>query len=153
MLAMILVLIDISWAVFAKSTLQYAVRNAVRYGVTVTGTQASAAGGCLTQLVKAKVQSGSLGLLAGSSGLSKIRVNYYLPSGTGSAPTDVSAQSDGNKPLNVMQVSIQGFSLPALTPRIFNWGQGVDVSPSSIYAAAADLIEASRDVPCIGSAP
>src|ERR1022692_5121216 len=36
MLAMVLVLIDISWAVFAKSTLEYAVRTGVRSGITIT---------------------------------------------------------------------------------------------------------------------
>ena len=153
MLAMILVLVDVSWAVFAKSTLEYAVRTGVRTGITITGTQASAAGGCLTDIVKTKVQASALGLLAGSSGLSKIKVNYYLPSGTSAAATDVSTQSDGNKPLNIMQVSIQGFTLRALTPRIWSWKQSADVSASAIYAASADLIEASRDVPCIGTAP
>jgi hypothetical protein len=99
------------------------------------------------------VQSSSLRLLSGSAGLSKIKVNYYLPSGTGAAPTDVSGQTDGNKPLNIIQVSIQGFNLAALTPRIWSWRQAADVAPTAIYAAAADLIEASRDVPCIGTAP
>src|ERR1035437_9563819 len=153
LLAMLLVLIDISWAVFAKSTLEYAVRTGVRTGITITGTQAAAAGGCVTDIVKAKVQANALGLLAGSSGLGKIKVNYFLPSGTSAAATDVSSQTDGNKPLNIMQVSIQGFALRALAPRIWNWRQSADVSASAIYAASADLIEASRDVPCIGSAP
>jgi hypothetical protein len=145
---------DISWAVFAKSTLEYAVRTGVRTGITITGTQATAAGGCLTDIVKSKVQSNALGLLRGSSGLSKIKVHYFLPSGTGTAPTDVSGQTDGNKPLNIMQVTIQGFTLRALVPRIWNLGStGVDDASETIYAASADLIEASRDVPCIGTAP
>ena len=63
LLAMLLVIIDASWAIFAKSTLQYAVRTGVRYGITVTGTQATAAGETLTQMVKATVQSNALGLL------------------------------------------------------------------------------------------
>ena len=153
MLTMILVLMDISWAVFAKSTLEYAVRTGVRTGITITGTQAAAAGGCLTDVVKAKVQASALGLLAGSSGLGKIKVHYYLPSGTSAAATDVSTLSDGNKPLNIMQVTIEGFTLRALVPRIWSWGQSADASASAIYAGSADLIEASRDVPCIGTAP
>ena len=153
MLGMILVLMDISWAVFAKSTLEYAVRRGVRTGITITGTQATAAGGCLTDIVKNTVQARALGLLSGSSGLSKIKVNYFLPSGTGTAATDVSSQADGNKPLNIMQVSVQGFALKALTPRIWTWKQSADTGATPIYAAAADLIEASRDVPCIGTAP
>ena len=150
MLAMVLVLIDISWAVFAKSTLEYAVRTGVRSGITITGTQATAAGGCLTDLVKGTVKAHSLGLLSDTS---KIKVNYFLPSGTSAAPTDVSTNADGNKPLNIMQVSIQGYALRALAPRIWNWKQSADVSASAIYATSADLIEASRDVPCIGTAP
>jgi hypothetical protein len=125
----------------------------LRVGITTTGTQATAAGVCLTDIVKSTVQSNSMGLLGGTAGLGKIKVNYYLPSGTGAAPTDVSGQADGNKPLNIIQVSIQGFTLAALTPRIWSWRQSADAAPSSIYAAAADLIEASRDVPCIGTAP
>jgi hypothetical protein len=153
LLMMIFVLLDISWAVFAKSTLEYAVRRGVRQGITITGTQATAAGTCLTEMVKSKVQSSALGLLRGSSGLAKIKVHYFLPSGTGSAPTDVSALASGNRPLNIMQVSIEGFALRALTPRIWSWRQAPDVGASAIYAGSADLIEASRDVPCIGVAP
>jgi Flp pilus assembly protein TadG len=153
MMVMVLALVDISWALFAKSTLEYAVRTGVRSGITITGAQATAAGGCLTDIVKARVQSSALGLLRGSDGLAKIKVNFFLPSGTSTAPTDVSTAVDGNKPLNIMQVSVQGYSLPSLMPRIFGWRQAADVSASTIYAASADLIEASRDVPCKGVAP
>jgi Flp pilus assembly protein TadG len=151
MLCMILVLMDISWAVFVKSTIEYAVRTGLRYGITVTGTQAG--GTCLTALVKARVQQNSLGLLSGSVGLAHIKVNYYLPSGTTAAPTDVSAQTDGNKPLNIMQVSVQNYFLAALAPRVFNWRTTSDDASDKIYVASADLIESSRDVPCIGVAP
>src|SRR5580700_9875055 len=61
MLMMILVLIDISWAVFVKSSMSFAVREGVRKGITITGTQATAAGGCLTDMVKTTVQQHALG--------------------------------------------------------------------------------------------
>jgi Flp pilus assembly protein TadG len=155
MLMMIFVLIDMAWAIFSKGTLEYAVRSSVRKGVTITGTQATAAGGCLTDLVKAHVQANALGLLKGSAGLAKIKVNYFQPPPPGStaAATDVSTQSNGNQPLNIMQVSVQGFSLAALVPRVFGWRTAVDTSATSISVASADLIEPSRDVPCIGTAP
>src|SRR3954454_18102411 len=63
LLAMLCVIIDLGWAVFAKSTLQRAVRIGVRTGVTITGTQANAAGTCLTPMVKSAVQQSALGLL------------------------------------------------------------------------------------------
>jgi len=155
MMAMLFVLLDIAWSVFAKSTLQYAVRAGVRKGITVTGVQATAAGGCLTDIVKSTVQSSALGLLAGSTGLAKIKVNYYQPPAPGStaAAVDVTSQTNGNQPLNIMQVSIQGFPLRALVPRIFGWKNTPDTSATQIAVASADLIEPSRDVPCIGTAP
>ena len=154
MLIIIFTMLDVAWAIFSKGTLEYAVRTGVRKGVTITGTQATAAGGCLTDMVKSHVQANSLGLLRGSSGLAKIKVNYLQPPPPGStaAATDVSTQSNGNQPLNIMQVSVQGFTLAALVPRIFGW-KTIDTSATTISIASADLIEPSRDVPCIGTAP
>lgn len=155
MMAMIILLLDAGWAIFVKSTLEYAVRAAVRTGITVTGTQASAAGSDLTTMVKGLVQQKSLGLLRGTSGLSHIKVHYFQPppEGSSAAPVDVSNQTWGNTPLYIMQVSVEGFTLPALVPRIYGSGQGVDASGTLITAVASDLIEPSRDVPSIGTAP
>lgn len=149
------VLFDIAWAVFVKSTLQYAVRSAVRSGITITGTQATAAGSDLTSMVKAIVQQKSLGILSGPTGLAKIKVHYFQPPPEGStaAATDVSGQPNGNVSPNIMQVSIQGYTLPALLPRIFSWRQPVDAAGTPIGVVAADVIEPSRDLPPIGVAP
>src|SRR5205814_2052937 len=65
-LAMAIVLLDTSWAIFAKSTMQRAVRVAVHTGVTLTSSQIPP-GSCLTDVVKTTVQQNSLGLLSGSS--------------------------------------------------------------------------------------
>lgn len=155
LLMMIIVLLDASWAIFVKSTLAYAVRTGVRQGITITGTQATAAGSNLTLMVKTTVQRNALGMLAGDAGLAKIKVNYFLPPipGSNAAALDVSAQTNGNAALNIMQVSIQGFSLGPLVPRIFGWKAPLDTSRTAIGAVAADLIEPSRDPPPIGAAP
>jgi Flp pilus assembly protein TadG len=149
------VLLDIAWGVFVKGTLDYAVRAGVRQGITITGTQATAAGSDLTTMVKSIVQQRALGILNGASGLSKIKVHYYQPPPVGStaAATDVSTQSNGNTSPNIMQVSVEGYSLRALLPRIFSWKQAPDLSPTTIGAVAADVIEPSHDVPPIGVAP
>jgi len=155
MLVMVFYLLDVSWAIFVKSSLEYAVRSGVRYGITITGTQATAAGSNLTAMVKAKVQSNSMGLLTGATGLTKIFVHYFQPPSPGSnaAATDVSTQSYGNTPGNILQVSIQNFTLVPLAPRIFSWNQKPDDSATPIGAMAADLIEPSTDLPPIGTAP
>jgi len=103
------VLADSAWAIFVKSTLEYAVRAGVRQGITITGTQATAANSNQTAMVKSIVQQNALGLLSGATGLAKIKVNYFLPPAANSnaAMTDVSTQADGNAGLNVMQVSVQ----------------------------------------------
>jgi len=155
LMIMVFVLLDIAWGVFVKATLQYAVRTGVRHGITITGTEATAAGGCLTDIVKSTVQSNALGILRGAGGLAKIKVNYFQPPAAGSAAAavDVSGNADGNVPNNIMQVSVQNYSLKALVARIFSWRTPIDASATVISAASADLIEPSRDVPCIGTAP
>jgi hypothetical protein len=157
MLAMVTVLLDTSWAVYAKSTLQRAVRLGVRTGITLTASQ-MATGACLTDTVKSTVQANSMGLLHGSSGLALIKVHYFQPPvvNSTSAATDVSPNSDGDQPGNIMQVSVQGFSLVPLLPRIFNWNAAADKNPLVIQGVfSADLIEpaSSTDRPCIGTAP
>ena len=154
-LAITFVLLDAAWAVFVKSTLQYAVRAGVRSGITITGTQATAAGSDLTSMVKSIVQQKSLGILSGNTGLSRIKVHYLQPppEGSSSAAVDVSSQSSGNTSPNIMQVSVEGYTLPALLPRIFSWREAPDTSATPIAVVAADVIEPSHDVPPIGVAP
>jgi Flp pilus assembly protein TadG len=160
LLAMVAVVVDTAWAVYAKATLQRAVRMGVRTGITLTSTQ-MATGACLTDTVKGVVQANSMGLLGSGTGASNyalIKVHYFQPPATGStsASTDVSANSDGDQPGNVMQVSVQSYSVVPLLPRIFNWKTAVDKNPLVIQGVyAADLIEpASSTVrPCIGTAP
>ncbi len=150
--AMIFVLLNIAWAVFAESTLQRAVRVAVRYGITVSSTNT---GSCLTDVVKADVQANSLGLLNGTTGLGYIKVNYFLPPSASAttAPTDVSTAANADAGGNIMQVSVQGYSLLPIVPRITNWQTPADKSPLIVSVYAADLIEPNRTPPCVGTAP
>src|SRR5271157_2560662 len=98
LLAMVAVLLDTSWAVYTKSTLQRAVRIGVRTGITLTASQL-ATGACLTDAVKSTVQANAMGLLQGSSGLAMIKVHYFEPPAVSStsAATDVSADADGDQ--------------------------------------------------------
>ena len=154
LLSILFVLIDISWAIFAKSTIMYAVRTSVRKGITITGTQATAAGETLTQMVKDSVQANAMGFLSGTAGRGFIQVHYFVQDSTSSTGlTDVSTLSTGNAPGNLMQVSVTNFPLPGLVPRIYYWITAADKSASSLSAVSADLIEPSGDTPPIGVAP
>lgn len=156
LLAMVTVLVDMGWAVFAESTLQRAVRIGVRTGVTLTATspQVTAAGD-LTTAVKQVVQANSFGLLHGAGGYAKIKVNYLQPPppASAAAATDVSNQSSGDAPGNIMKVSVQNFSLVPLMPRIYGGRNGIDNSPQIINVNSADIIEPDRNPPPIGAAP
>ena len=153
-LAILAVLCDASWSIFAKATLQYAVRAAVRKGITITGTQASTAGETLTQMVKDTVQNSAIGFLNGDTNRALIQVHYLAEdASSATGVTDVSTQANGNSPGNIMQVSVTGYSVGALLPRIYGLFTPVDKNPALISVSAADRIEPSSDVPPIGTAP
>lgn len=157
---LVLLLIDVAWAIFAKSVLMYAVRTACRTGITVTGTEVSkgtascGTGADLTTIVKSCVEANSMGLLTGSTGLNYIQVHYYTPCSTsGTGMCDVSTSATGDAPYNVMQVGVYNFPLPNLASRIYGSTISTDHNPAVLSAISADEIEPSGDVPPIGTAP
>jgi len=162
LLAIITVIMDASWGIFIKATLQYAVRTGVRTGITITGSQATAANSNLTAMVKSTVQANALGLLNGTNS-SYIQVHYLEQNSSSSnGVTDVSTCTAvslptcpmvGNAPGNIMEVEVVAYPLQALTPRFFSWRSGADLASTSINAMSADEIEPSGDVPPIGTAP
>jgi Flp pilus assembly protein TadG len=153
LLSMVFVLMNAAWAIFAQATLQRAVRIAVRTGITLTASD-MVGSACLTDTVKGLVQNNSLGLLNGSSGLAKIKINYYQPPAPSSTadPADVSTSASGDVGGNIMQVSVQNFSLVPLVPRVFF--RGITDSAAMVFGvSSADIIEPSWSPPCIGVAP
>ena len=152
LLAFLTVLVDISWPIVAKAAVQRAVREGVRQGITLTASQMNN-GACLTDTVKSIVQSNSMGLLNGATGLSYIKVNYFaVPAPGSTAPTtDVSGQSNAEASGNIMQVSVQGLPVDPLMP-VMGLGNVVPASlPISVYSS--DLIEPTTNPPCVGVAP
>jgi Flp pilus assembly protein TadG len=153
LLMILFALVDTSYGIFVKATLQAAAHAGLRYGVTITGTQANAAGSNLTTMVKGYVQSQSLGFLSGSNGLNYIHVNFYALVGTPSVVTNVNGTTNENVSPNLMQVSVDQYPLPALVPRLFSWATPADKSATTISAVSVDEIEPSSDVPTPGPTP
>ncbi len=148
LMALLILVVDTSWAVFAQGVLQQAVRFGVRSGVTLTSTQLG--DGDLTSAVKGIVQSHAVGLLKGDSGYAKIKVHYFL----GQDPSqDVSGEDGGDNPGNIMQVSVENFPLAPMVARIYDWKHAPDKNPMSISVYAADIIEPNNATPPIGVAP
>ncbi len=146
--AILLVLLNASWGIFVKSTFAYAVHQGVRRGIAIDGAQAQ--GTTLTAMVKGVVQANTLGLLAGDAGLSRIHVDFYRVSPSDPTRlTTVTQAGGGLMPGDIIQVSIQGYSLPALAARIYERGKAPDKAGAGISAVAADRIEPFSTMPAI----
>ena len=123
---LLFLVIDLAWMLFARATLQYAVREGVRYAVTgqtMTGMGQDAS-------IRSVVQQNSMGLLAGSEGASMITVSYFDPS------NDLTATSS-NAGGNVVQVSAVGVKIFPMAP-LFR-----SSSPLSMTAVSSDVVEGS----------
>jgi Flp pilus assembly protein TadG len=125
MLALIFLTIDSAWMIFAKASLQFGVREGVRYAVTSQtepgmGQDAS---------IRSVVQQNSFGFLNSSDALSKISITYYNPSTL--APTNSNAGG------NVVQVSVNGVLVSPLAPV---WRSS---DPLQVSVRSADVMESS----------
>ncbi len=126
MFGILFLVIDLSWMLFARATLQYAVREGVRYAVT--GQTMSGMGQDAS--VRAVVQQSSMGILAGAAGASKIAISYFDPK----ANLAATASNAGG---NVVQVSASGVSVFPLAP-LFRSGSAL-----SMTAVSSDVVESS----------
>ncbi len=125
LLAIIFLIMDSAWMIFAKASLQFAVRQGVRYAVTSQtmpgmGQDAS---------IKSVVQQNAMGFLSGSAGANEIAITYYNPT------TLVATNSNAGG--NVVQVAVSGVSVKPLAPV---WRSG---SPIVMSALSADVMESS----------
>lgn len=109
MLGFLFLIMDISWAVFAKGTLQYAVREGVRYAVTSN----TATGMGHKDSIKKVVVSNSMGMLNGKEDL--VHVEWYSQKDLTKAlvPDGVNPVNAGG---NIIEVSVEGYSLMPLLP-------------------------------------
>jgi Flp pilus assembly protein TadG len=94
-------LLDVSMAVFLKSTFQHAVREGVRLGVTGYTN----GGTCQDDTIKAAVKRNAIGFLSSPSAASKIHVHFMSP--VNGAVTD-------NAPGNIIEVSVEGYQYTPL---------------------------------------
>ncbi len=126
--AILFLIVDASWVIFVRATLQFAVREGVRYAITgQTGPQGQDAA------ITSVVQNNAMGLLNGPAGASLVTINYYQP-GTAAALPDVVNSNIGG---NVVQVSVNGMSLIPMAPL---WRSA---SPVLVFATSGDIVEPS----------
>jgi len=135
MLGFVFLIIDLGWVVFAKSTLQHAVREGVRFGVT--NNLASGYSG-MRDSIKSVVRYNSMGLLEGSAGWDRIQVKYKEPVGF----TDITGAAGCNNSPNLLEVTVDNFSVVPLLPLLR------DATPMALRAISSDRMEACVPTGC-----
>jgi len=102
MMALILAFIDHGLAIFLQSTFQHAVREGARYAITY---QVKAGMGHDAS-IQSVVKTNAMGFLSKCTGCIKIR--YYRP--------DTLAETAGNLPGNLVEVSVEGYRYSWIAP-------------------------------------
>lgn len=135
-MAFVFLLMDTTWVIFARATLQHAAREGVRFGVT---GQVQAPAACLGDSVRQVVAANSFGFVPSSSSSSMVTVTYYNPN-TLAVVTGSGATAGGN----VIQVSIAGVNIPSFAPV---WRSS---SPIALAASSSDVLESPPNgiLPC-----
>lgn len=129
-LGFMFLLVDVCWAMFAKTTLQHAVRSAVRYAVTSPNDGNVAKLGELA-VIKQRVQRESMGMLSASDLDSYVTVQFFpVGSSTALSVSDSTANTAGN----LVVISVTKWPLHLLAPLLHN-------TPVTITVSSGDLIE------------
>jgi Flp pilus assembly protein TadG len=123
--ALILLIMDIAMAVFCKASLQYAVREGVRYAIT--GQTLSGKGQDAS--IQTVIEQNSMGFLQGASGASLISIQYYTP--------DTLTPTASNAGGNIVEISVQGYTYTPLVPLLRS------ANPIPFTARSADRMEPS----------
>jgi Flp pilus assembly protein TadG len=136
MLGLLLLTVDVAWAIFARATLQNAVREGVRFAVT---GQVLPGNSCLGSSVQQIVAQNSVGFIPASQASQYVTVSYYSP--TNLAPISGAGGPAGG---NVVQVSANGVNVRSFGPL---WH---GTSPLPISATASDVMESPPNgvAPC-----
>jgi len=125
-------LLNLSMAIFLRSTFQQAVREGARYAIT---GQTTSAGACHDTSIKAIVAQNALGFLnTGRPGFSSMHVRFRNPT-TGA----IGSNAVGN----IVQVSVENYQYGPLAPyRFFS-------SKMGIWAQADDVMGGLPSLPSI----
>lgn len=125
--ALIFLVVDVCWIIFAQASLQHAAREGVRFAVT---GQLPPAFQHQDDAIRSVVQENAFGFLSGSSGT--ITIQYYDPT-TLKPASGVGSNSGGN----LLQISISGVKVDPLGPILR------DSTAITLSASSSDVMESS----------
>lgn len=126
-LALAFLVVDAGWAIFIKASLQHAVREGTRYAVT--GQTQNGLGQSAS--IQAVVKKYAFGLLDGTQA-NTLTINCWKPADAKPSPADSTQCNVGG---NVVEVSVQGYSITPLAPLLRSG------NPVVFTVRAADIVE------------
>jgi Flp pilus assembly protein TadG len=127
MLAIVFLIMNVGWIIFAKASLQQAVREGVRFGVTGQVTTGQAG---VSSSIRQVVQQYSGGFVSAANAQSKISIQYFSPQ-TLSPITGVTSCVGGN----IVTVTISNISVSPLAALL------ISPAPLSLGATSSDVME------------
>lgn len=124
LMALIFGIADFSMVMYINSTLQNAVREGVRFGITYATTYNGTTYSSQTNAIRAVVEANSGGWVTSTNGPTYIQVNYYTPDNLSSPATASQLPKTVNSVLisylnqsgNVLEVKISGFPWNWMVP-------------------------------------
>jgi Flp pilus assembly protein TadG len=146
MLMFMFLILDVAWAVYTRATLQYAVAQGLRYGVTSQTTTINGTALGQVDSIRRKVQKsafGKLGTTNSGTAWNSIQVHFYTPAGV-----DCTTTEGCNKTQPLVEVSVESFSQSTFMPTIRIPGLGT-MNPIIMSARAWDRMEGEP----LGGAP
>lgn len=129
MLALVFLIMNVGWVIFAKASLQEGVREGVRFGVT---GRVSAGQPGVSSSIRQIVQQYSNGFVTVANAPTKVSVNYLSPQTL--TPLSGAGSCAGG---NVLQVSVSGISVSPLAALL------ISPTPLILSAISSDVIESS----------
>jgi Flp pilus assembly protein TadG len=127
--AILFLIMDVGWIIFAWASIQESAREGVRYAVTGSG-QAEASLDSATKLV---VKQYSFGFAQASN----ISVDYYPSTGYSSSgpPASLDGSAGATAVGNLVKVTVQGVNLKSFGPLFRTWGN------VQLTASACDILQ------------
>jgi len=128
LLALVFLIVDTAWMIFARAAIQEAVREGVRAGIT--GNPPGCSSSSLNACIQQTIQNYSFGFVNPKNASSVVQISYYSP-GTMAQVSGSNASIGGN----VLKVTVVGLPLVPLGPL---WRTA---TPLALSASSSDVIE------------
>jgi Flp pilus assembly protein TadG len=142
-MALVLMLMDVAWILFAWGCIQEGAREGARLAITGSCTLVganpctSSSESNLDQAIRQQVVQYSFGFVTTSNASSLVSVDYYPSTGYSSSgsPTSLNGQTNATATNNIVKVTVHNVTIDSFGPIFRTW------VPISLAASASDVLQ------------